>query len=579
MCRMSVIAARWRQSRWLVALLLLGVCLAPASPAAADSYHDFLCRIPYGPHAGRAAPADDVTYATNGGFFYAGDGCESGGALYAQMVGETTHPYGTSALNTFTAPAGLTIAGFTIWRYEADGPSQPYGSPASNLLYSPGPPSVQGLCTDGCSRGNPSTPLDPGNAVSVSERSGVTQIQWSAACGGGEGGTCPASGPQGSGSLSSQYDVYAADIDLVDNTPPTVSDVSGPLVTGGTLTGEQAVSFDASDGQSGVYGGSVVVDGHTVVSQILDTNSGACRSLGITTDGQRSFEHAQPCKSSLSASLALNTSQLAPGQHTLELIVEDAAGNQTIAYDGTITVGGSPPLTGVAASAIGPGSPAAERGPANGTNASDQSKLTARWASTAKATRTSRYGAADRITGHLTTSTGQAISGASIDVSETPAYEGAKTVSLAGVRTGPTGGWSLTLPRDVSSSTLRFAYRSHVDDTIPVATAALKLRVHAGIALRIAPRVTSAGHAIHFSGVLAGAPIPPGGKQLVLEASSGGEWVEFRTISTDAKGRYHASYRFKFPGPVRYRFRVLSRYEADFPFLAGSSNVVDVFER
>jgi hypothetical protein len=40
-----------------------------------------------------------------------------------------------------------------------------------------------------------------------------------------------------------------------------------------------------------------------------------------------------------------------------------------------------------------------------------------------------------------------------------------------------------------------------------------------------------------------------------------------------------ASYRFKFPGPVTYRFRVLSRYEADFPFLAGASNVVDVHER
>ncbi len=33
------------------------------------------------------------------------------------------------------------------------------------------------------------------------------------------------------------------------------------------------------------------------------------------------------------------------------------------------------------------------------------------------------------------------------------------------------------------------------------------------------------------------------------------------------------------PGPVTYRFRVLSRYEADFPFLAGTSNVVGVYER
>src|ERR1035441_962908 len=189
-----------------------------------DERHDFLCRIPYGPSAGRAAPTDDVTYATAGTFVFAGNSCSGGGALYASMSGETTQPYGTTALNTFTAPGGLTISGFTLWRYEADGPSQPYGSPASNLLYSPGPPSVQGLCAQSlscASRGTPNNTFDPSRSVSVGSLGGVTQIQWSAACGGGPGGTCPASGP-----LSSQYNVYAADIDLVDNTPPTVSSVT-----------------------------------------------------------------------------------------------------------------------------------------------------------------------------------------------------------------------------------------------------------------------------------------------------------------------------------------------------------------
>jgi hypothetical protein len=102
--------------------------------------------------------------------------------------------------------------------------------------------------------------------------------------------------------------------------------------------------------------------------------------------------------------------------------------------------------------------------------------------------------------------------------------------------------------------------------------------VHAGIELRIAPRVTSVGRSIFFSGTLHGAPIPLG-KQLVIEASSGGEWIQFDTISTTAKGRYRASYRFKFPGPANYRFRVISPYEADFSFLGGASNVVDVHER
>jgi len=504
-----------RRGRSRVALLLLlGVCLAP-SLAAANSYHDFLCRIPYGPQAGRAAPADDVTYATNGGFFYAGDGCEGGGALYAAMDGEVTHLYGTSASNTFTAPTGLTIAGFTIWRYESDAASKPYGSPASNLLYSPGPPSVQGLCAEieGCPyRGSQANPFDPSNVVTVGDHlSGVTLIQWSAACGGGPGGECPASGGPGSGSLSSQYDVYAADIDLVDNTPPTVGGVSGPLVAGGTLSGQQAISFNAADGQSGVYGGSLLVDGHTVVSRIFDTNEGACQSLGVTSDGQRSFEHAQPCKASVSAVLMLNTSQFTPGAHSLELIIDDAAGNQAVGYNGTITVGGSS-STGssmgsttdsATASTIGPGSPLAVRGPGNGANASDEAMLNAHWTRTRKVTFTSRYGATDQITGRLTNAAGQGISGAVLDVYETPAYEGARTVPLAGMRTDPTGGWTLSLPRGVSSSALRLQYRSHVNDTVLVATAMLTLRVYAGIALRIAPRVASVGRSIHFNDVSA----------------------------------------------------------------------------
>ncbi len=567
---LPVVARRWCVCGPCFALLFSWACVV--SSASAGGYHDFLCRIPYGPGVGRPAPAADVTYSINGDFLYAGNTCAEGGSLYVAMDGGTTHPYEAAALDTFLAPAGLTISGFTVWRYEADFPGQPYGTPASNLAYGPGPPSVQGLCTEGCARGIQAVPLSPSNVVSVPGLSGVTQIQWSASCGGGPGGSCPSSG---SGTLSSQYDVYAADVDLVDDTPPTVSGVSGPLVGGGTLTGRQAVSFDTSDSQSGVYGGSLLVDGHTEVSQVLDTNGGACQSLGSTPDGQRSFEYAQPCPATVSGALTLETSRLAPGSHSLELIVEDAAGNQTVAYNGTITIGG-PQSVGTG---IGPGSAAALRGAPNGTNSSDQAKLTARWNGTASATRTSRYGQADRITGRLMTPVGQPISGALLDISETPAYEGAKTLPVPGARTEPDGEWTLALPRSVPSSKLRFAYRSHANDTITVATVSLALRVHAGIALRIAPRVTSVGHRIIFTGVVHGTPVPPGGKQLVLEASSGGGWIEFDTITTSANGDYRATYRFKFPGPAAYRFRVLSPYEADFPFLNGVSNVVGVLER
>ena len=95
MCTVSAVVAGWRWRGWLVALrsvavLLVGACLGPAS-AAAGSYHDFLCRIPYGSEAGRPAPAEDVAFGF-GSYLYAGDSCESGGSLYAAMDGEVSHP-------------------------------------------------------------------------------------------------------------------------------------------------------------------------------------------------------------------------------------------------------------------------------------------------------------------------------------------------------------------------------------------------------------------------------------------------------------------------------------------------------
>jgi hypothetical protein len=361
---------------------------------------------------------------------------------------------------------------------------------------------------------------------------------------------------------------------LEDNTPPVIKSASGPLATAAadksTVAGSQTLSFTASDADSGVRSATLTLtpqDSETPYTHTFDFAA------------QCSYDSWNACPLTESVSeFALNTATLKDDSYTVNLTVTDAAGNTASDSLGTITTAG-PPSTGTAGGAIGPGSSLAERGAPNGTNASDQAKLTAQWTSTSKATRTSRYGQAVSVTGRLTTSTGQPISGALLDVSATAADQGAKAASLESVRTAPTGAWTLTLPKGISSSALRFAYDSHVDDTIPAATATLTLRVHAGIALRIAPRTTSVGHTIVFSGALRGASIPSGGKQLVLEASSGGEWLQFDTITTNAKGRYRATYRFKFPGPASYRFRVYSPHEADFPFLGGTSNVVGVYER
>jgi hypothetical protein len=559
----------------VVMSLLLGVCLAWAPAAHAGEWAQVTCTQPDGQPAPNEATEESWTGTSVGGlspYSSVNNDCgKQGGYLIASNSSRFTVLRSTGPMWEYATPSGSTIAGGSI----VVSLTAPQGT-----AYVATPNNIYGAdVLANCQFNEPCGSSGFYSAVVPIDHLGGTRLYAAAMCVGpgqpGEStGDCAAG--DGANGLNAQTIVYAADVELANNSTPTGTDFAGSLLAP-DVSGNADLTFNAQDPEGpGVYRVTVDVDEIVVYQGTPESNGGRCASIGVDTKGVSEFLYPQPCKRSLAVDVPINTTKLSNGSHQLKVTVQDAAGNSSTVYAGAITVANLSSPTGTP---IGPGSPTAERGAANGMNASDQAKLTVRWNSTAKPTRTSSYGQPDRVTGRLTTSAGQPISSAALDVSETPADQDAKAVQLTGVRTGPTGAWTLTLPKGISSSALRFAYRSHVDDTVPVATATLTLRVHAGIRLRIVPHVTSIGHRIFFSGVLHGTPIPPGGKQLVLEASSGGGWVEFRTITTNAKGRYRASYRFKLPGPVSYRFRVYVPHEADFPFLAGTSNVVGVYER
>jgi hypothetical protein len=564
-----------RGVREFLALLLVAIFLMLAPAAHAGEWMQVTCTQPDGQPVPNEATEESWTGTSVGGlspYSSVNNDCgQQGGYLIATNSSQFTVPRSTGPMWEYAAPPGSTIEGGSI----AVSLTAPQG-----IAYVATPNNIYGAdvlanCQFNEQCGSSGSFFGPYLTVAPIDHLGGTRLYAAAMCIGpgqpGEStGNCAAG--DGANGLNAQTIVYAADIELANSSTPAGTDFAGSLLEP-NASGIADLTFNAQDPEGpGVYRVIVDVDGTAVYQSTPEANGGRCVSIGVDSNDVSEFLYPQPCKRSVAVDVPVDTTKLSNGSHQLEVIVQDVAGNSSTVYAGTISVAnpGTP---------IGSGSPAAERGPANGTNASDQAKLTAHWQSTAKPTRTSRYGQANRVTGRLTTSTGQPISGALLDVAATPAGQGAKSTALVSVRTGPTGTWTLTLPKGISSSTLRFAYRSHVNDTVPVATAALTLRVHAGIALRIAPHVTSVGHTIRFSGVLHGTPIPPGGKQLVLEASSGREWIQFDTITTNAKGGYHASYRFKFPGPITYRFRVYAPHEADFPFLAGTSNVVSVYER
>ena len=70
------------------------------------------------------------------------------------------------------------------------------------------------------------------------------------------------------------------------------------------------------------------------------------------------------------------------------------------------------------------------------------------------------------------------------------------------------------------------------------------------------------------------------GKLVELQTRLSGRWQTFRTVRTDAKGHWAASYRFRRTrGLVRYSFRVRLPAEAGYPFATGATHRIGVTVR
>ncbi len=540
--------------------------LAAAGNAQAGEYHVYSCRTP----SGESAPADgwSGSVAAGGAYDdYATNTCASGGALIAALGDLTIHAAQIDkATWTFETPAAERMTHATLWRA-----GYLHGRVNEKTTYQfwLAGPSETGIF-DECvytlecvGQGVPGQPLSGANRVVVPSTNLGAHIYTNVSCFAGFSGyECQTGFDDPNGYAAVVY-LYAADIILEQSAGPTASNVGGELASAGAVSGTSDVTFSAKDEGAGVYEAIFNVNGQVVQSTVVNENGGKCRNVGQTTDGRAAFLYIQPCLASVSVGVGFDTTKVGNGLHHLIVSVIDAAGNAAPVLDRNITV-------------ANPGVP----GPPNGTNASAQATLAASWKGTRKERLTSSYGRAQTVLGRLTGPGGVPIGGALIDETATPEYAGAKPLAMASPRTGPDGRFEVRVARGASSRTLVFAYRAHIGDALPVATRTLRLGVRAGVSLRVAPRTARVGRSIFFKGVLKGGPPPAGGKQLVLEArSAGGEWIEFDVIRTKAHGRFRASYRFKFPGPASYQFRVLCKQEADFPFLEAASNVVRVRER
>jgi hypothetical protein len=547
----------------VTASALTVTAVARTASALAGKYDVYSCRTP----SGESAPADGWSGSETGAESFAEDTCaQPGGALVAALGDQTTHVANADrATWAFESPAVERLAGATLWR--AGYLSGRTGENATYQFWFAGPTDtdVFGEClfVEHCSGlGEPGQPLSTANQLAVPAANLGSQLSVNVSCATGLPKAECQDGERDANDYAAVVYLYAADLTLEQSSGPSASDVSGELASAPTVSGTSDVAFSASDPGSGVYEAVFSVDGRVVQSTVVDENGGRCRNVGQTTDGLAAFLYVQPCPASVSADVGFDTTRVANGEHHLVVSVIDAAGNAATVLDRNVTIDNASP----------PGGP-------NGTNASPSAALAVAWKATRGERLASGFGRAQTIVGRLTGAGGVPIGAAQVNVTSTPGYAGARTAAMASVRTDADGRFALRLPADSSSRTLRFEYSDDLDSP-PVVTKVLTLSVRAGVSLSIAPRTASVGSSVHFSGRLRGGPIPKGGKLLVLEARSpGGAWLEFDVIRSDARGRFHASYRFKFPGPADYQFRLLCEAEADYPFATGSSNVVGVFER
>jgi hypothetical protein len=581
-----------------------GLALAVLAVSAwAGEYHVYSCRTP----DGQVAPTVGWSALPHATYDVTSNTCESGGGLIAAVDAGHEHLANSEfdkATWAFNAPEGETITGATLWR--AGNTLGGSNEDASYLFWMSGDVSrdIEGQTFGECRAGNDcigegsfSNPLAMESRVTAPASAlGSANLSLDTYCGSLiPEAQCPTN-EGGKITYDSEIELFAADITLSQPTGPTVSAVSGGLAEDPTVSATTDVAFHATDPGSGVYEAIVEVDGDVRAHEVIDENGGRCHNLGGTSDGLPAFLYPQPCPAAASADIPFDTTALTNGEHHLVVSVTDAAGNAATVLDREIDVANPVPPT--------PPAPAVcnASAAASGQGAGQSPVLTAAWKGHRGARLRARYGPVHVIEGTLsgaggsstaagarppgTTATsgagasGKPIAGAQLEVCESPNYKGAQSRLVGTASTNADGHWSLVLPRDLPSTTLRISYWQSQGEASPAALQTLTLSIPAALHLHITPRTAASSGTIHFSGGLHGGPLPPGGKQLVLEARSpGGPWIEFHVIRTHAGGRFTYLYRFRLPGPARYQFRVLCEAEADFPFAAGYSNVVGVFER
>jgi hypothetical protein len=354
--------------------------------------------------------------------------------------------------------------------------------------------------------------------------------------------------------------LYGAQLTLEDPTLPTATIIGTPPPDGATISGTQSLAYTASDPTAGIRAVTLQVDGTQVAHHDYRE--------------QCTYENLLACPATISDAISWNTASLADGQHTLQLIIETAAHNTTIAYNATLTTHNTPtnPTPSTPADQLSPLSPASPTtstaGTPNGTPASQTAHIHLTNARSLTRTYAQR---AFTLTGQLLDPQGHPIANATLQILQQPTNT-STAEALTTAQTDAQGLFAAKIPPG-PSRTVTVLYRAFASQPGYAATASVTEAVHASVTLRITPRHTGPTGTINIAGTVAG-PTPPHGALVELLVYYQGGWQPIRTPYTDSHRHFHLRYQFHH-ATGRFPFRAqVPTGQASFPYRAGSSATV-----
>jgi len=565
--------------------LLLGFVL-PATAGALPSngggnYTQVLCANPTtgeglgfsGMPEGLSNPASIDLWQSTAAEVNCGSGPMTPGRGVPMKVGfSTTYGQGTWSALLYQAPPDATINGGTIYRAEkAEGPNNGFmgiiqqGGEYSVLYSLP-----RNCCDQGdwfvgnvAARGTFAVPFSPENVVNltISPDGGHWDVNATCDPNGNNNSSCTLTAGQW------EYRIFGGEISLYAQHDPQASNISGPLLTESPLRGTQSITFSATDEGPGLAYVKVLVDGAVAQSQIMDTNDGHC--IPVPRHDAYTWAYQVPCKTSLGGrTYSLNTAALPNGLHHIQVIIEDAAGNQSEVLNRTVAV--ENPGVGSLGALPGTGSSLLLAGAPNGSNATADAEM--------------RLGVAGRISrsfarralhipGRLVNASGQPIAGATLDVLQQVVGTN-RSARIAHARTAANGSFVASVPAG-PSRLIEVAYRASTGEAGYAAEAKVQESVQAGVQLDVSPSRTGPEGTITLSGKVDG-HVPQQGIVVDLLVHYRGRWEPFRTPRTNSHGRFRVLYQFE-GGVGRFPFRALAfAGQSGFPFSSGESGVVNV---